>query len=149
MVMGLKEIGATVIFGLLVMLLGLQVLHAEDLPDDSANAGFFILSDRSFSPNEQAQVRLEMQDVQAVNDKAGVEVAVYQVPNPIGFLQAQTNLHRINVKAVPKQAGLWNSVVAVWDKVARSARLLWRAIFLRMHGVEPSRLHRICISVLI
>ncbi|AXI04224.1 alpha-2-macroglobulin family protein [Aquirhabdus parva] len=129
MVMGLKEIGATVIFGLLVMLLGLQVLHAEDLPDDSANAGFFILSDRSFSPNEQAQVRLEMQDVQAVNDKAGVEVAVYQVPNPIGFLQAQTNLHRINVKAVPKQAGLWNSVVAVWDKVARSARLLWRAIF--------------------
>ncbi len=117
-----------VVFGLLA-LLSLQVAYAEDLPDDSANAGFFILSDRSYSPNEQAQVRLEMQDVQAVNDKAGVEIAVYQVPNPIGFLQAQTNLHRINVKAVPKQAGLWNSVVTIWDKVARSARLLWRAIF--------------------
>lgn len=115
---------------LVLLFASVQVLHAEDLPDDSGtNAGFFILSDRSFSPNEQAQVRLEMQDVQAVDSNAGVEVAVYQVPNPIEFLQAQTNLHRIDVKAVAAQAGLWNSVVAVWDKVARSARLLWRSIF--------------------
>ncbi len=117
---------------LLVVLLfvSLQVVHAEDLPEDvGSNAGFFILSDRSFSPNEQSQVRLEMQDVDAVDQNAGVDVAVYQVPNPIGFLQAQTNLHRINVKAVPAQAGLWNSVVAIWDQVARSARLLWRSLF--------------------
>lgn len=113
-----------------LLLVSLQVVHAEDLPDDvGSNAGFFILSDRSFSPNEQAQVRLEMQDVQAVDDRAGVDVAVYQVPNPIGFLQAQTNLHRINVKAVPAQDGLWNSVVKIWDQVTRSARLLWRSLF--------------------
>lgn len=70
-----------------------------------------------------------MQDVSAVHANAGVEIAVYRVPNPIGFLQAQSNLHRIDVKAVPKQPGLWNSIVAVWDRVTRSARLLWRSLF--------------------
>jgi uncharacterized protein YfaS (alpha-2-macroglobulin family) len=111
----------------MLSLLLIGVAHADD--DAPQNAGFFILADRSYSPDEQAQVRLEMQDVNAVHANAGVEIAVYRVPNPIGFLQAQTNLHRIYVKAVPKPAGLWNSVVAVWDRVTRSARLLWRSLF--------------------
>jgi uncharacterized protein YfaS (alpha-2-macroglobulin family) len=118
---------------LLLMLSSLQLSHADDGADAvNNNSGFFILADRSYSTSEQAQVRLELQnasDVQAVHNNGGVEIAVYKVPNPIGFLQAQTNLHRINLKAVPAQAGLWNSVVAIWDRITRSSRLLWRALF--------------------
>jgi uncharacterized protein YfaS (alpha-2-macroglobulin family) len=118
---------------LLLMLSSVQWSHADDGADAvNNNSGFFILADRSYSPSEQAQVRLELQnasDVQAIHNNGGVDVAVYKVPNPIGFLQAQTNLHRINLKAVPAQAGLWNSVVAIWDRITRSSRLLWRALF--------------------
>jgi len=109
---------------------GLSCAYAEDLPDPvSDGAGFFVLSDRSYGPDEVAQVRVEAKDVQAVHDHGGVEIALYQVPHPIDFLKAQTNLHRINVQAVPAKHGLWNAIVAIWDQIARSTRLLWRALF--------------------
>jgi uncharacterized protein YfaS (alpha-2-macroglobulin family) len=118
---------------LLLMLTSVQLSHADDGADAvNSNSGFFILADHSFSSSEQAQVRLELQnasDVQAIHHNGGLDIAVYKVPNPIGFLQAQTNLHRINLKAVSAQSGLWNSVVAIWDRMTRSTRLLWRALF--------------------
>lgn len=97
--------------------------------EGSSNAGFFILSDRSYSSQEQAQIRLEVQDVNAVHNNAGVEIAVYKVPQPIEFLQKQTDLHRINTKALPAQDGVWNSIIAIWDYVALSARNLSRKFF--------------------
>jgi len=100
-----------------------SIVHADD------NAGFFILSDRSYSSQEQAQVRLEVQSVDAVHQNAGVDIAVYKVPKPIAFLQNQKNLHRINTQALPAQEGVWNSIVAIWDYVANSARQLARKFF--------------------
>lgn len=97
--------------------------------DYGSNAGFFILSDRSYSSQEQAQVRLEVQDVNAVHENAGLEIAVYKVPKPIEFLQKQSNLHRINTKAVTARDGIWNSIIAIWDYVAQSARDLARKFF--------------------
>ena len=106
--------------------LAICVAHASE---SSENAGFFILSDRSYGSQEIAQIRLEVQDVQAVHQNAGVDIAVYKVPNPIAFLQKQSNLHRINTQAQPAQPGVWNAIVAVWDYVARSARQLARKLF--------------------
>jgi uncharacterized protein YfaS (alpha-2-macroglobulin family) len=97
--------------------------------DDIRQSAFFILSDKSYGSHEQSQVRLEMQDVSAVHEQAGVDIAVYQIPNPLGFLKSQTNLHRINIKAVAAPEGVWNSLVFVWDKVMQSARDLWRIMF--------------------
>ncbi len=99
-----------------------QMTYAEE-------AGFFILSDRSYSSQEQAQVRLEVQNLDAVHQNAGVDIAVYKVPKPIAFLQSQKNLHRISTKAQPAHAGVWNSIVAIWDYVANSARQLARKFF--------------------
>lgn len=108
----------------LLWLLGVfNLAHADE------NAGFFILSDRSYSSQEQAQVRLEVQSVDAVHQNAGVDIAVYKVPKPIAFLQSQKNLHRINTQAQPAQEGVWNSIVAIWDYVANSARDLARKLF--------------------
>ena len=84
------------------------VAHASE---SSENAGFFILSDRSYGSQEIAQIRLEVQDVQAVHQNAGVDIAVYKVPNPIAFLQKQSNLHRINTQAQPAQPGVWNCLL--------------------------------------
>jgi uncharacterized protein YfaS (alpha-2-macroglobulin family) len=106
--------------------LNLNIAYADE---GSSNAGFFILSDRSYSSQEQAQIRLEVQDVNAVHNNAGIEIAVYKVPKPIEFLQKQSNLHRINTKAQPAQEGIWNSIVAIWDYVANSARELGRKFF--------------------
>ncbi len=114
---------------IMVLLLALFSFSAAYADEGSSNAGFFILSDRSYSSQEQAQVRLEVQDVNAVHDNAGVEIAVYKVPKPIEFLQKQTDLHRINTKAQPAQDGVWNSIIAIWDYVAQSARKLSRKFF--------------------
>lgn len=107
----------------IVIALHFQAAFADD------NAGFFILSDRSYSSQEQAQVRLEVQNVDAVHENSGVDIAVYKVPKPIEFLQSQKNLHRISTKAQPAQEGVWNSIVAIWDYVATSARNLARKFF--------------------
>lgn len=111
----------------LFMLLCLSTSLAS--ADEFSNTEFFILSDRSFSSQEQAQVRLEMQDVQAVHNNAGMEIAVYKVPHPIAFLQKQSNLHRINTKAQAAKPGVWNAIVAMWDYVAQTARNLARKFF--------------------
>ncbi len=105
------------------ILFNIQVAIADE------SAGFFILSDKSYSSQEQAQVRLEVQDVGAVHEHAGVDIAVYKVPKPIEFLQSQKNLHRVSTKAQPAQDGVWNSIVAIWDYVANSARQLARQFF--------------------
>ena len=100
--------------------------HAQE---ESGESAFFLLSDKSYGSTEQAQVRLEVQDVSVVNQNAGMDIAVYQVPRPLEFLKAQSNLHRVNVKANAAQDGVWNSLIAMWDSTMQSARTLWRDMF--------------------
>lgn len=118
-----------IVFKTIALWLILLNCHLAYADEDSSNAGFFILSDRSYGIQEQAQIRLEVQDVQAVHQNAGIDIAVYKVPNPIAFLKSQRNLHRISTKAQPLPAGVWNAVIAIWDHVAQSARKLGRKFF--------------------
>ncbi len=103
--------------------------EVQDTDNAKSESAFFILSDKSYGSHEQAQVRLEVQDVSVVHENAGLDISVYQVPRPLEFLKAQTNLHRVNVKAAVAQDGVWHSLVAMWDSVMQSARNLWRDMF--------------------
>ncbi|TDR31814.1 alpha-2-macroglobulin family protein [Hydromonas duriensis] len=114
-------------FVCLSILLGTNHAWAQD--EASSQSAFFILSDKSYGSHEQSQVRLEVQDVKVVHDNAGLDITVYQVPKPLEFLKAQSNLHRVNVKAASAQDGVWNSLIAMWDSVMQSARTLWRDMF--------------------
>ena len=105
--------------------------HAQDSDDGEMqnNAGFFILSDESFGSNQVAKVRLEVQDVAAVNNYGGVDIVLYRVPEPMDFLQKQKNLHRISVDGKTATPGIWNSLISLWDKIATTSRKLWRQMF--------------------
>lgn len=122
-----SSLGRQLMFVCLSILL--SVKHASAQEEATSQSAFFILSDKSYGSHEQSQVRLEVQDVSVVHDNAGLDIAVYQVPKPLEFLKAQTNLHRVNVKAATAQDGVWNSLVAMWDSVMQSARTLWRDMF--------------------
>jgi alpha-2-macroglobulin len=122
----IKSIYKLIVTLLLALMTCSQWVYADDF---ASYTQFFILSDRSYSIQEQAQVRLEMQDVNLVHENAGVEIAVYKVPHPIAFLQSQKNLHRISTQAQAQKPGLWNSIVAIWDYVAKTARTLVRKHF--------------------
>ena len=117
-----KWVGALVI----TLIVSSQLAYADDF---ARYTQFFILSDRSYSSQEQAQVRLEMQGVNLVHENAGVEMAVYKVPNPISFLQSQKNLHRVSTRAQARKPGLWNSFVAIWDYISKKSRTLMRKHF--------------------
>ncbi|CAG0905613.1 unnamed protein product, partial [Darwinula stevensoni] len=88
----------------------------------SSNAGFFILSDETFSSQQIARVRVEAQDVSAVANYGGVDIALYRVPEPLEFLQKQKNLHRITVNARADDKGLWSIFMQLWDSVAAQAQ---------------------------
>lgn len=94
----------------------------------AANA-FFLLSDASYGSTEQARVRLEVADMGGVSEAGGVDIAVYRVKDPLPFLAAQRNLHRIQLQPQPAQDGLWALVSRSWDRFAQKARAAWRRLF--------------------
>ncbi len=59
----------------------------------------------------------------------GVDVVVYRVPQPLGFLERQRNLHRVKVEGLPSEEGLANTLAHLWDRWYRASRLAWRSIF--------------------
>lgn len=90
---------------------------------------FFLLSDATYSSNDMALVRLEVENVDTVSDYGGVDLYVYQIKDPIAFLKAQKNLHRINIE--PNYSGgiLANALSITWDKLWKEAREIWRKMF--------------------
>lgn len=91
--------------------------------------GFFLLSDASYGSNDQAMVRLEAQDLGAISQNGGVDVYVYRVKQPLEFLKAQKNLHRIDVEGNHVGEGLANALANAWDKWWTGARKWWRKLF--------------------
>lgn len=94
---------------------------------------FFLLTDTTFGPDEDAKVRLEIrknyQDRQKVENYGGADIAIYQVKNPLQFLKAQKNLHRINTKYNYKPKGLVSNALSyVWDSFYKKSRLAWQRI---------------------
>lgn len=91
---------------------------------------FFLLAESSFGSDEQASVRLEVQrNSGELEEYGGVDIAIYRVPDPMAFLRAQNNLHRIKVPAKPRQEGMANMLMLSWDKVWANIRFAWKRLF--------------------
>ncbi|MDB5847155.1 MAG: hypothetical protein JWP29_907, partial [Rhodoferax sp.] len=90
---------------------------------------FFLLSDATFGSNEQARVRLEVNQPQALEQVGGIDVLVYRIPEPLAFLQRQKNLHRVQTDARPADEGLANTLTHLWDSWVVKSRLVWQKLF--------------------
>lgn len=90
---------------------------------------FFLLTDTTFSSHENATVRLEANELYDIENYGGVDVYVYKVKDPLAFLKAQKNLHRITVEPNYSGVGLSNALSMAWDKIWLESRTLWRKLF--------------------
>lgn len=93
---------------------------------------FFLLSDASFGSNQTAQVRLEAPGRKfqsALQGYGGADIVVYRVPNPLAFLKAQKNLHRLDIKPNYRGEGLVNTLRYLWDRWFSAARRAWQRVF--------------------
>ncbi|AXW37190.1 hypothetical protein CJO96_02235 [Ralstonia solanacearum] len=92
---------------------------------------FFLLSDASYGTDQEAMVRLEAPGREYKDELArygGADILVYRVPQPLDFLKAQKNLHRIDVKANYTGEGLANTLAYLWDNWTRQARRAWQRV---------------------
>ncbi len=92
---------------------------------------FFLLSDASYGSNQLAQVRLEApgREFQSeLEGYGGADIVVYKVPNPLAFLKAQKNLHRLNIKPNYQGEGLANTLAYLWDRWLSDARRAWQRV---------------------
>ncbi len=92
---------------------------------------FFLLSDASYGSNQLAQVRLEApgREYQSeLEGYGGADIVVYKVPNPLAFLKAQKNLHRLNIKPNYQGEGLANTLAYLWDRWLSDARRAWQRV---------------------
>lgn len=89
---------------------------------------FFLLTENSFGSGEIATVRLEAPRWLSLSESP-TDIVVYRVPDPVGFLKTQKNLHRIQVKGDYRGEGLSNALRYVWDSWYKKSRLAWQRIF--------------------
>ena len=95
-----------------------------------AGEEFFLLAETTYGSDEQASVRLEIQRQSAeLEEYGGVDIAIYQVPEPLAFLRAQSNLHRVKVPAKPQAEGMANMLRLSWDKIWANTRFAWKRLF--------------------
>ncbi|WP_299065156.1 alpha-2-macroglobulin [Accumulibacter sp.] len=96
----------------------------------AAGEEFFLLAETSYASDEQASVRLEIQrDSAELEEYGGVDIAIYRVPDPLAFLRAQSNLHRVKVPAKPQPEGMANMLKLSWDKIWANTRFAWKRLF--------------------
>ncbi len=113
-----------------------MAVAAPDAPMPLANGRslfvgepFFLLSDATYGSADNATVRLELNQPGSLEQVGGIDVVVYRVPDPLGFLQKQKNLHRIQVDAATTGDSLANVLTHLWDSWVVKARLAWRRLF--------------------
>lgn len=94
---------------------------------------FFILADKQFGSGDEALLRVEVPardgGRQMLEAYGGVDVVLYRVPKPLDFLKAQKNLHRVDVRARPRDEGVANTLSYLWDNAWKKSRLAWRDLF--------------------
>ena len=107
----------------------------ETVPSSNYTAlrgqSFFLLSDASFGSDQVAQVRLEApgREYKAeLQQYGGADILVYRVENPLAFLKAQKNLHRLDVKADYRGEGMANTLSYLWDNWYKKARRAWQRV---------------------
>jgi len=101
----------------------------ENVPSTFVGEPFFLLSDATFGSGEQAKVRLEVNQPQALEQVGGIDVLVYRIPDALAFLQRQKNLHRVQAEARPADEGLANTLTHLWDSWVVKSRLAWQKLF--------------------
>ena len=94
-----------------------------------AGEPFFLLSDATFGSTELARVRLEVNNPQSLEQTGGIDIAVYRIPDPLGFLGKQKNLHRVQVEGKAAPEALGNTLTHLWDNWVVKSRLAWQKIF--------------------
>ena len=94
---------------------------------------FFLLADSSFATDEDARVRLEApgRDYRryAMEPYGGADVRVYRIEDPLGFLQKQKNLHRVQAEGNFRGEGLANTLSFLWDRWYRQSRRAMQRAF--------------------
>ena len=108
--------------------------HAADIePSDYAlltGDRFFLLTESSFGSGDIATVRLEAPERwEPLTEYPEADLVIYRVPDPLGFLKTQKNLHRIQIKGDYRGEGLSNALRYVWDSAYKKSRLAWQRIF--------------------
>lgn len=104
------------------------LLFMPALAQDGGSA-FFLLSDAAYGSADNATVRLEAQDMSQIAELGGVDVYVYRVKDPLEFLKAQKNLHRIDTQGNYKGKGIADALARVWDNWWDASRRMWRKLF--------------------
>lgn len=96
----------------------------------AAGEQFFLLADSGFASTEMASVRLEAPGRSSeVAAYGGADIVLYRVPQPLEFLKAQRNLHRIQLQPRYQGEGLANTLSWLWDSWYKKSRQLWQSIF--------------------
>ncbi len=95
----------------------------------AAGTPFFLLSDAAYGSADTAMVRLEAQQMEAIAEYGGVDVYVYRVKQPLDFLKAQKNLHRIDTEGDFAGPGLSEALARTWDNWWTGSRRAWRGLF--------------------
>ncbi|MDR2093642.1 MAG: alpha-2-macroglobulin family protein [Azoarcus sp.] len=98
----------------------------------SASEPFFVLTDTQYGTADEALLRVEVPasgGKEAAARYGGIDIALYRVPEPLAFLKAQKNLHRIDVAARPRDEGIANTLSYLWSNAWNKSRRAWRDLF--------------------
>ncbi|MCL2590661.1 MAG: MG2 domain-containing protein [Betaproteobacteria bacterium] len=93
---------------------------------------FFVLTDAQYGTKDEALLRVEIpasSGKETVAQYGGIDIALYRVPDPFGFMKAQKNLHRIDVAARPHDEGVVNTLSYLWSNAWNKSRRAWRDLF--------------------
>ncbi|MDR0564229.1 MAG: alpha-2-macroglobulin family protein [Azoarcus sp.] len=93
---------------------------------------FFVLTDSQYGTSDESLLRVEVDPWggrQAIAENSGIDIALYRVPDPLTFLKAQDNPHRINVQARPRNEGVANTLSYLWANAWNKSRRAWRDLF--------------------
>ncbi|MDR2015547.1 MAG: alpha-2-macroglobulin family protein [Azoarcus sp.] len=113
-------------------------LRAQQDADEGSNyspvngEAFFVLTDTQYGTNDEALLRVEIPASSGKEEAArygGIDIALYRVPDPLAFLKAQKNPHRIDVTARPRDEGVANTLAYLWSNAWNKSRRAWRDLF--------------------
>ncbi|MDR0439677.1 MAG: alpha-2-macroglobulin family protein [Candidatus Accumulibacter sp.] len=130
----LPSLAALAVYALCSLLPAAAQAEENESSDYSPIAGppFFVLTDTQYGTGDEALLRVEVSsDRWAVGQYGGIDVALYRVPDPLAFLKAQNNLHRIDVAARPRDEGVANTLAYLWSNAWNKSRRAWRDLFSR------------------
>lgn len=98
----------------------------------AAGEPFVVLADAQFGTGDEALLRVEIPasgGKENLRQFGGIDIALYRIPEPLAFLRAQKNPHRVNVTARPRDEGLSNTLAYLWSNAWNQSRGAWRDLF--------------------